>query len=259
MNTGEVNGSVRDPSGAVLPNATLVAELPSTGQKYTTSSNGAGEYLLAQLPSGEYSLTASASGFKPAALGRIEIHAGVKVQQNFTLELGGATETMNVEGSALRLQLDSAEIKNTVERRQVIMLPLKGRQFLDLAMLTEGVVRPPGGTRGDALQQAGTLVNVLGQRSGHNLYMLDGAAVTDEYFNNMVIAPSIDAIAEFNLLKTSYSPEFGGKSGAVINVITRSGTNRFSGTLFSFVRNQILDAKNFFDNPGAPTPPFRQN
>ncbi len=259
MNTGEVTGSVRDPSGAVLPNALLVAELPSTGQKFTAASNGSGEYLLARLPAGDYSLTATAPGFKLASLGQIEIHAGVKLQQNFTLELGGASETMNVEGSALRVQLESAEIKNTVERRQVIMLPLKGRQFLDLAMLTEGVVRPPGGTRGDALQQAGTLVNVLGQRSGHNLYLLDGAAVTDEYFNNMVIAPSIDAIAEFNLLKTSYSPEFGGKSGAVINVITRSGTNRYSGTLFSFVRNQIFDAKNYFDSPTAPTPPFRQN
>ncbi len=259
MNTGEVSGSVRDPSGAVLPNASLVAEFPPTGQKFTTASNGAGEYLLAQLPVGEYSLTASAPGFKLASLGRIEIHAGAKLQQNVTLEVGGASETMTVEGSALRVQLEAAGITNTVERRQAIMLPLKGRQFLDLAMLTEGVVRPPGGTRGDALQQAGTLVNVLGQRSGHNLYLLDGVVVTDEYFNNMVIAPSIDAIAEFNLMKTSYSPEFGGKSGAVINVITRSGTNRFSGTLFSFVRNQSFDAKNFFDSPAAPIPPFRQN
>src|SRR5882672_10473757 len=77
-----------------------------------------------------------------------------------------------------------------------LALPLKGRQFLDLAMLTEGVVRPPGGTRGDALQQAGTLVNVLGQRSGHNLYLVDGVTATDEHFNNMVIAPSIDSIDE---------------------------------------------------------------
>lgn len=99
----------------------------------------------------------------------------------------------------------------------MIALPLKGRQFLDLAMLSEGVVRPPGGTRGDAMQQAGNLVNVLGQRSGHNLYLIDGATVTDEHFNNMVVAPSVDSIDEFNIQKTSYPPEFGGKSGAVIN------------------------------------------
>ena len=115
-----------------------------------------------------------------------------------------------------------------VGRQQVLNLPLKGRQFLDLAMLSPGVVRPPGGTRGDAMQQAGNLVNVLGQRSGHNLYLMDGVAITDEHFNNMVIAPSIDAIEEFNIEKTSYAPEFGGKSGAVINVVSRVGIEQSS-------------------------------
>ena len=123
-------------------------------------------------------------------------------------------------------------------------LPLRERKFLDLAMLSEGVVRPPGGTRGDAMQQAGALVNVLGQRSGHNLYLLDGVTVTDQYFNNMVISPSVDAVQEFNIEKTSYTPEFGGKSGAVINVITKSGSNAFHGSLFEFVRNDMFDAKN---------------
>src|ERR1700681_484166 len=106
-------------------------------------------------------------------------------------------------------------------------------------MLSSGGVRPPGGTRGDAMQQAGNLVNVLGQRSGHNLYLMDGVSITDEHFNNMVIAPSIDAIEEFNIEKTSYSPEFGGKSGAVINVVTRSGSNSLHGSLFEFVRNDV--------------------
>ena len=138
-------------------------------------------------------------------------------------------------------------------------LPVKGRQFLDLAMLSPGVVQPPGGTRGDAMQQAGNLVNVLGQRSGHNLYLMDGVAITDEHFNNMVIAPSIDAIEEFNIEKTSYAPEFGGKSGAVINVVSKSGSNKLHGSLFEFVRNDIFNAKNFFDAAAAPIPPFRQN
>jgi len=157
------------------------------------------------------------------------------------------------------VQTESAEIKDIVKNQQVVALPLKGRQFLDLAMLSEGVVRPPAGTRGDALQQAGTLVNVVGQRSGHNLYLLDGVTVTDEHFNNMVIAPSVDFIEEFAIQKTSYAPEFGCKSGAVINVVTKSGTNQFHGSLFEFVRNDIFDAKNFFDSAAAPIHPFRQN
>jgi hypothetical protein len=259
MNTGELGGTVTDPSGALLPNATIAAELSSTGLKFTALSNSAGTYLFAQLPVGEYSISVTSTNFKRSELARIEIHAGEKLRRDFVLQVGQMTEVLIVEGTSDKIQLESAEIKNTVQRQQVITFPLKGRQFLDLAMLTEGVVRPPGGTRGDALQQAGTLVNVLGQRSGHNLYLLDGVAVTDEYFNNMVISPSVDAIQEFNIMKTSYSPEFGGKSGAVINVITRSGANRFAGTLFAFVRNDQFDAKNFFDSPSSPIPPFRQN
>ena len=126
-------------------------------------------------------------------------------------------------------------------------------------MLSGGVVRPPGGTRGDAMQQAGNLVNVLGQRSGHNLYLLDGVTVTDQYFNNLVISPSMDSVQEFNIDKTSYTAEFGGKSGAVINVISKGGTNSLHGSLFEFVRNDVFDAKNYFDSASAPVPPFRQN
>jgi hypothetical protein len=259
MNTGELGGFVADSSSAPLPNANLAAQLASTGQKFTAISNNTGAYLFPQLPVGEYSISVTSASFKRSELAHLEIHAGDKLRWDFVLQVGEMTEVLIVEGVSDRVELDSAEIKNTVQRQQVITLPLKGRQFLDLAMLTEGVVRPPGGTRGDALQQAGTLVNVLGQRSGHNLYLLDGVAVTDEYFNNMVIAPSIDAIQEFNIMKTSYSPEFGGKSGAVINVVTRSGSNRFSGTLFTFVRNDLFDAKNVFDSPADPIPPFRQN
>jgi hypothetical protein len=131
---------------------------------------------------------------------------------------------------------------------------LEGRQFLDLAMLSPGVC----GTRGDALQQAGTLINVLGQCSGYNLYLLDGVTITDEHFNNMVVAPSIDAISEVSIQKTSYAPEFGGKSGAEVNVISKSGTNQFHGNLLEFVRNDVFDAKNFFDSHSGPIPPFHQ-
>jgi hypothetical protein len=115
------------------------------------------------------------------------------------LQVSDRTDAVTITEDAGNVQLESAEIRDVVARRQVLNLPVKGRQFLDLAMLSPGVVRPPGGPRGDAMQQAGNLVNVLGQRSGHNLYLIDGVAITDEHFNNMVIAPSIDAIEEFNI------------------------------------------------------------
>src|SRR5215469_12407918 len=258
MNTGEISGAVKDQLGGLLPGATIIAQQAAKGLKFTAVSNETGEYLLAQLPVGPYSVKVSAPNFKQSELPKIEVHALDKLRYDFTLQVGGANETVTIEANA-EVQPESAEIKDVIGNQQVIALPLKAREFLDLAMLSEGVVRPPGGTRGDALQQAGTLVNVLGQRSGHNLYLIDGATVTDEHFNNMVIAPSIEAISEFNIQKTSYAPEFGGKSGAVINVVTRSGSNDVHGSLFEFVRNDIFDAKNFFDSPGAPIPPFRQN
>ena len=259
MNTGELAGSVQDPTGAVLPGALVTAAQAETGQKFTAVSNSAGEYLFAQLPLGVYSVTASAQNFKQSVFQRLEIHAGDRLRHDFILALGDEREILTIQADVGNVQLESAEIRDVVGQQQMVNLPLKGRQFLDLAMLSEGVVRPPGGTRGDAMQQAGNLVNVLGQRSGHNLYLLDGVTVTDEHFNNMVIAPSIDGTQEFNIQKTSYAPEFGGKSGAVINVVSRSGSNMLHGSLFEFLRNNIFDAKNFFDSGAAPIPPFRQN
>jgi hypothetical protein len=259
MNTGEIAGAVHDPSGAVVPGASVVATQSATQQKRTVATNDAGQFFLAQLPVGEYSLSVSAPGFNPLLLPSVTLHVGERLQRDFTLAVGEQSTMIVVEAAESALQLESAEIKDVIRQEQVISLPLKARQFLDLAMLSEGVVRPPGGTRGDALQQAGALVNILGQRSGHNLYLVDGVSVTDQHFNNMVIAPSVDSIQEFNIEKTSYTPEFGGKSGAVINVITKSGTNDLHGSLFEFFRNDIFDAKNYFDSPSEPTPPFRQN
>ena len=259
MNTGEVGGSVKDQLGGLLPGAVVVAEQAGTGLKFTTTSNNAGEYLLAQVPGGTYSFKVTAPSFKQAALAQVEVHVGGRLRRDFTLQVGDSSETLLVEERIGGVELASAEIKEVVGNRQVVALPLKGRQFLDLAMLSEGVVRPPGGSRGDALQQAGTLVNILGQRSGHNLYLVDGVTVTDEHFNNLVISPSVDSIDEFNIQKTSYAPEFGGKSGAVINVVTKSGNNQFHGSLLEFVRNNVFDARNYFDSPARAIPPFRQN
>src|SRR5204863_4512148 len=153
----------------------------------------------------------------------------------------------------------NAEISDVIENRQVVEIPLNGRNFLTLAQLSDGVVLPPGGTRGDALQQAGPLPNVGGQRSGHNIYLLDGFKVTDELFNNLVINPSVDSIQEFKIQKSQYPAEFGGKASALINVATRTGTNVFRANLFEFARHNRFDARNYFAPKDQPVPPLRQN
>ena len=140
-----------------------------------------------------------------------------------------------------------------------MQLPLNGRNFLALAQLSDAVVLPPGGTRGEALQQAGPLPNVGGQRSGHNIYLLDGAKVTDELFNNLVINPSVDSIEEFKIQKSMYPAEFGGKASALINVATQAGSNAFRGSLFEFHRNEAFDSPNYFQPADQPMPPLRQN
>src|SRR6202035_5604693 len=147
-----------------------------------------------------------------------------------------------ITAEAPLLQTANAEVSDVISNRQVVALPLNGRQFLQLAQLTDGVAIPPGGTRGAALEQAGSLPAVYGQRSGHNIYLLDGVKVTDEFFNNLVVSPSIDGIQEFKLQKTMYPAEFGGKASALVNVVTKSGGNAFHGSALEFGRSDRFDA-----------------
>jgi hypothetical protein len=259
MNTAELSGLVKDPSGAAIPNAAIEAVEANTQMKYTAVSNDSGEFLLPQLPVGEYRLTVNAKGFKQAVQPKITVHAGDNLRQTFSMELGEQTELVTVTGEGGLLQVESAAIKDTIQQQQVIDLPLKGRNFIDLVGLTPGVTNPPAGTRGSALQQTGQVFAILGQRSGHNLYLIDGSSVTDQAFNNNVLNPSVDFIQEVTVNQTSYDAEFGGKSGGVINVITKSGSNRWHGSLFEFVRNDFFDAKNFFASPTQPTPAYKQN
>ena len=259
MNTGEIDGIVRDPSGAVVVDASIEAVEAGTQLKYATKTNTSGEYLLAQLPVGQYNLTVNAQGFKQIVQRNLDLHAGERLRQAFSLELGAQSETVTVNVESGLLQVESAAIQDTLEQHQVINLPLKGRQFIDLVGLTPGITHAPSGTRGGALQQTGQTFGILGQRGGHNLYLVDGVTVTDEFFNNLVLNPSVDDIQEFNVNQTSYNAEFGGKSGGVINVITKSGSNRFHGSVFEFVRNDIFNAQNFFSSPTASKPPYKQN
>src|SRR5712671_6532471 len=258
MNTAEIAGQVKDPSGASIAGAAVLATQSATQQKYNAVTNEAGLFLLPQLSLGEYTLTVTAQGFKQTVQEHVALHVGDHMRQDFQLELGEQSQTITVEGTAGLLQVQSAEIKDVIQNEQVVDLPLKGRQFLELALLSEGVVNPPGGTRGDSLQQTGKLINVMGNRTGHNLFLVDGVNVTDEYFNNVVLNPSVDAVSEFNIAKTNYNAEFGGKSGAVINIITKSGTNNFHGSVYEFLRNNIFDAKDLF-TPASASPPFREN
>ena len=258
MNVAEIGGLVTDPAGASIPGSAISATNLATGAAAHAEASAQGSYRFAQLAPGTYTVSANGSGFRQAIQENVSLHAGEKLELNFSMVLGERTETLLVEEFPGMLQTESAQVRDVVENQQVLDLPVKDREFLELALLGSGVVNPPGGTRGDSLQQTGKLINILGQRTGHNLFLVDGVSVTDEYFNNVVLNPSPDAIREFNIEKTNYDAEFGGKSGGVINVITQTGTNSLHGSAYEFLRNSVFDARNFFAPPHQATP-FQEN
>jgi hypothetical protein len=257
-NTAELTGTVRDSQGGVLPGVVVVATHIDSGTRTERVTDASGRFLLASLRVGAYSVSVELSGFKRVIREGIVLQLGQTVTADFALEVGGISEEIRVAADVPLLQTGNAEISDIIENREVVQIPLNGRNFLALAQLSDAVVIPPGGTRGDALQQAGPLPNVGGQRSGHNIYLLDGVKVTDELFNNLVINPSVDSIQEFKIQKSQYPAEFGGKASALINVATLAGTNTMRGSAFGFVRHDALDARNYFDREGEPSPPLRQ-
>jgi hypothetical protein len=174
-----------------------------------------------------YDISITLSGFRSLTQRGVTVLIGQRIHLTLTLQIGQISDSITVTAEAPMLNAASAEVSDIIDNHHVERLPLNGRQFLQLAQLGEGVVVPPGGTRGAALQQGGSLPAVDGQRSGHNIYLLDGVKVTDEYFNNLAVSPSPDAIQEFKIQKTMYPPEFGGKASALSNVVTRSGTNAY--------------------------------
>lgn len=258
-NTAQLAGTVKDSLGGVLAGANVAVIHDASGFKLERATDESGGFLFPSLPVGEYTISIELLSFRKAVQKGIVLKIGQTIKLDFVLEAGNISDQVNITGSEPLLRTTSAEISDIIENQRIVDLPLNGRQFLQLALLSEGVIKPPGGTRGAAMQQAGDLVNVAGQRSGHNIYLLDGVKVTDELFNNLVISPSVDAIREFKIQKSMYSPEFGGKASALINVATKSGTNNYHGSLFEFFRNDVFDARNYFDDPNKPIPPFNQN
>ncbi len=259
INTGEIAGAVRDTSGAVLAGVTVTATHATSGIRVERQTDTGGRYALTALRIGRWTVSASLAGFAPATRDDVLVEVGRTSVLELDLAVSGIAEQVTVQAVAPLLQLATAEISDVIENREVVQLPLNGRNFLALAQLSDAVVIPPGGTRGEALQQAGPLPNVGGQRAGHNIYLLDGVKVTDELFNNLVINPSIDAIEEFKIQKSMYAAEFGGKASALINVVTRAGSNALRGSLFEFHRDDAFDAPNYFTPAGAGVPPLRQD
>jgi len=255
-----ISGTVTDPGGAVVPAAEVRAVNEETNATFTTQTNQSGNYVFPQLSPGPYRVVAVSSGFKQTVRSGLELRVGDRVRIDLTLELGAVTEEVNVVSQAPLLESESSSVGQVVEERTVLDLPLNGRNYLQLAKLSAGVLEPKPG---DRAAEGGSFV-ANGVRAQLNNFVLDGidnnSKIVDiQNSSNVVVRPSVDAVQEFKVETHNFSAEYGYSAGAVVNVVTKSGSNEFHGTLFEFLRNDELDARNFFADPDEEQPKLRRN
>ncbi len=260
--TGQITGSITDPSGAIIAGALVTATNVATNVRRETSTNEDGIFTLTALPPGVYTLQVEYKGFPKQVREGIELQVGQVAKIDFALQVGNVTETIQVTGAAPVLQAETAELGTVIENRRIVELPLNGRNYLQLVSLAPGATtNGPASSQGQ--QRMGGArnsfaLNVAGQRVHYNHFLLDGIENTDPNFNTYLLLPSVDALQEFKVESGIFQAEYG-RAIAQINVSTRSGSNQIHGALFEFVRNAQMDAKNFFDRGNAPIPPFKRN
>jgi Carboxypeptidase regulatory-like domain len=251
--TGSIQGTIKDQSGAVIPGAKVTLTNEGTNLTVTTTTGADGTYIFTPVKIGEYSVSAQASGFSKA----IQSHLTLNIQQqmvvDLTLKPGVVTQTVEVTAAPPLLQTQSAAVGQVVTSRSVNNLPLNGRNFTFLAQLSAGVNTPQADTRGNAASGAFT---ANGMRPAQNNYLLNGIdnnSNTVDFLNgtNFVVLPPVDAIQEFKVQTSDYSAQFGRAGGAILNATIKSGTNSIHGTVWEFLRNDALDSADWFEDAGG--------
>ena len=258
--TGSIVGTVKDPSGALLPNAKVTVKDIERGTTFVTHTSDSGEFVASALKIGRYTVTIGNPGFKTAVSVPLDLDVQQRIAVNVTLQVGQVTESVEVTGAAPLLETETSELGQVVDSKRVQNLPLNGRNFAQLALLTAGTAPSEPGARDE--NSFGFSAN--GGRSLQNNFLLDGIdnnSNLPDLLNetNYVIQPSVEALQEFKVQTNAYSAEFGRGNGAIVNAAIMSGTNSFHGGAWEFVRNEKFDGRNFFDDPTKSTPPYKQN
>ncbi len=262
ITTGAILGTVTDPSGGVLPGAKIVLTNKGTGELRNAQASPSGEYIFSSLQSGQYSINATAPGFKKFVIANLSLNAGDRLREDIKMPLGESAETVQVTGAPPSLETDTSTLSTVITAKQVQDLPLNGRNFIQLAQLAAGANEAtPGaisnGNRPDDRRQTAA-VSVDAQSDTLNNELVDGLDNNEATIGGIGVRPSIDAIAEFRVQTNLYPAEAGKTPGAVINLITKSGTNDFHGSAYEYLRNDIFDGRDFFATVG-PKPKYRQN
>jgi hypothetical protein len=260
--TAEITGTVSDPTNAVVAGATVTITNRATNVQRVLATNSAGVYDAPSLIPGVYSVRVTMAGFKAEVRNNIEVQVDQVARLNFTLEVGNVSETVEVQAAAPALETETTTIGTVIENKRIQELPLNGRNYLQLASLVPGATTY-GSSNSIAQARGGGdrsnfQLNLSGQHLEFNHYSLDGIENTDPNYGTYLFQPSVDALQEFKVETGTYTAEFGHNMGQV-NVISRSGANEYHGSVFEFLRNSDLDAKNFFDSPTTPIVPFKRN
>ena len=264
--SGQINGTVTDSTGGVLPGVTVEATNTATGVVRSAISSADGLYTIPSLAPGNYGVKASLQGFRTQQRNDIRVTVTETARVTFQLEIGGLTETTVVVAEVSLVETSNATHGIVIDEQKVVDLPLNGRNFTQLGTLIPGVVAPPGGLGGQSgdatpggFGNATGGFNVNGMRNQSNNFLMDGATNNDTFNTGFVLRPPPDAIQEFKILTHAFSAEYGRNAGSVVNVVTKSGSNTLTGSLWEFNRDDALNARNYFAPQTQAKPELKQN
>jgi len=260
FDSATLTGIVTDPAGSLVPNATVRAVNEATNTEASAITNTEGRYVFPSLRPGSYRVVTSAQGFKQFVSSGVVLQVNQAGRLDVQLTVGAITEQVSVTGEAPVLDTESASRGAVIDRTKMVELPLNGRDYNQLALLSPGVLAPTPRLQSVGFRGA---FNVNGNRAFQNAFQLDGVDNTSysnsfRGLNVQVIQPSVEALEEFKIQTNAYSAEFGRSAGALINAVIRSGSNQIHGSGYEFIRNSRLDASNFFANKNGLPKPFRQ-
>jgi hypothetical protein len=260
VSTASINGTVTDPQGAVITGAQLTLTNVETNVELRTVTNEAGLYRFLNLTVGRYTLSASSQGFSPKKVEPFTLRVGQEATLDFALSVGALADAVTVQATGVEVQSSSAELGSAIEHKQVVDLPLSGRNFTALLLLQPGVnaVQVSGTQSLSYTRPIGTVYNpsVNGQNNRANMYLLDGIVNIETFGNAYAIPPIVDAIQEFKVQSHNDSSDIGMAAGGTVNVATKSGTNELHGTAWEFIQNDAFNARNAFQ---PSVTPFKQN
>lgn len=261
QSTAAIQGIITDASGARVPNASVTIRNEGTAEQRNVTTDEAGNYLASSLSLGTYRVEVKATGMQTMAAANLVLEVGRTVQQDFTLKPASTSEVVEIVASAPVIETGTVSVGQVIDQKTVQEIPLNGRHFVDLGLLIPGTVTPPAnGFLTAPLRGQGSFgLNTAGNREDTVNFMINGINLNDPAQNQITFQPSINTVQEFKIDNSTYAAEYGRNSGAIVNIATRSGSNQWHGEAFEYLRNNALDARNYFNVKPVLQSPFKRN